>query len=47
MYALLVSFLRFPPPRRKVNRGKFAPAGRGHLEAAVWQIFAALLGHIQ
>jgi hypothetical protein len=44
MYALPVSLLRLPPPRRRVNLGKFAPAGRGHPEAAVWWIFAALFG---
>jgi hypothetical protein len=29
MYASPVSLLSLPPPRRLVNRGKFAPAGRG------------------
>jgi hypothetical protein len=29
MYASPVSLLLLPPPRRRVNRGKFAPAGRG------------------
>jgi hypothetical protein len=30
MYASLVLLLRLPPPRRRVNWGKFAPAERGH-----------------
>jgi hypothetical protein len=30
MYASPVSLLRLPPPRRRVNRGKFAPAQRGN-----------------
>jgi hypothetical protein len=34
------------PSSVKVNRGKFAPAGRGRPVAAVWQIFAALLGRV-
>jgi hypothetical protein len=46
MYASPVSLLRLPPPRRRVNRGKFAPAGRERPEAAVCQIFAALLGQV-
>jgi hypothetical protein len=29
MYASLTSLLCLPPPRRRVNRGKFAPAERG------------------
>jgi hypothetical protein len=29
MYASPVSLLRLPTPRRRVNRGKFAPAVRG------------------
>jgi hypothetical protein len=29
-----------------MNRGKFAPVGRGRPEAAVWQIFAAPLGRV-
>jgi hypothetical protein len=29
MYASPLSLLRLPPPRRRVNRGKFAPAERG------------------
>jgi hypothetical protein len=31
MYASPVSLLHLPPPRRRVNRGKFAPAGCGRL----------------
>jgi hypothetical protein len=31
MYASLASLLRLPPPRKKVTRGKFAPAGQGCL----------------
>jgi hypothetical protein len=30
MYASPVSLLRLPPPRRRVNRGKFARVVRGH-----------------
>jgi hypothetical protein len=29
--------VRLPPPRRRVNQGKFAPAGWGCPEVAVWQ----------
>jgi hypothetical protein len=29
MYASPVSLLGLPPPRRRVNQGKFAPAERG------------------
>jgi hypothetical protein len=48
MYALPVSLLRLPPPRRRVNQGKFAPAGRGRQEVpvAVWWTFAALLEQV-
>jgi hypothetical protein len=45
-YASPVSLLRLPPPRRRVNRGKFAPAERGRPKAAVWRIFTALLGRV-
>jgi hypothetical protein len=30
MYALPASLFGLPPPRRRVTRGKFALAGRGH-----------------
>jgi hypothetical protein len=36
MYASPVLLLRLPPPRRRVNQGKFAPVGRGRPEAAVF-----------
>jgi hypothetical protein len=29
-YASPASLLRLPPPRRRLTRGKFAPARRGH-----------------
>jgi hypothetical protein len=43
MCASTASLLRLPPPRRRVIRGKFAPAGRGRPEAGVWRILVALL----
>jgi hypothetical protein len=57
MYALPVSLLCLPPPRRRVNREIFcscgegtparaAPAERGRPEATVWQILAALNGRV-
>jgi hypothetical protein len=46
MYASPVLLLRLTPPRRRVNQGKFAPAGWGRPEAAVWWIFTALLGRV-
>jgi hypothetical protein len=46
MYASPASLLRLPPHMKRVTLGKFAPAGRGRLEAAVWKIFAALLGRV-
>jgi hypothetical protein len=42
MYASPASLLRFPPPRKSVIRGKFAPDGRGRPEAGVWLILVAL-----
>jgi hypothetical protein len=46
MYVSPGSLLRLPPPRRRVNQGKFSPAGRGRPEVAVWRIFSALLEQV-
>jgi hypothetical protein len=46
MYASPASLLCLPPPKRRVTWGKFAPAGWGRPEEAVWQISAALIGRV-